>query len=379
MLQKRAKVLSICVILVTLCLSCTLIFTSRLPTPITETTLAPTNSTLGFGTILAVSRPSSPRRASLLWAANLTAIDIVIPEQPAWTEEDVQRFRATEHSTISRGSAFAWLGHLHVLKWFLNTSHSTALIIEDDTDFSLHIRQTQIPRLTRALNQLLTNYTTNSTNDYWPPPSTWSLIYPGHCDDLPSPSTYFSQPHTLYHDPSVPAHHVLHPDTQNFLASLDMNFAHAHFAERIVRELGREKEGGTSAFDVALLEACRSGLDRPGRHRDGEEWKCWSVAPEVFHRAIGGSEIQRADSERSDDGGGDGDEEVHRTEVPERGTWNLHCVARDPGLWVEEDGPREQIKNMVRDMVERGECPLSSTEGEKNWRGCEWGECGAQS
>ncbi|KAH7071467.1 hypothetical protein BKA63DRAFT_535348 [Paraphoma chrysanthemicola] len=363
-----------------------------------ETTLAPANSTLGFGTVLAVSHSSSPRRASLLWAANLTAIDIVIPQQPAWTEEDLQHFRATDRSTISRGSALAWLGHLHALRWFLNTSHSTALIIEDDTDFSLHIRQLQIPRLARALNQLLTNHTTtDSLNDYWPPPTTWSLIYPGHCDDLPSPLIYLSHPHTRYHDPSVPAHHVLHPDTENFLSSLHIpshtrivhrafwpfcTFAYAvnrDSAERIVRELGKEKEGGTSAFDVALLEACRSELDRPDKHGVGDEWKCWSVAPEVFHHAIGGSEIQRADSENSDDGGGAGDEEVHRVEVPERGTWNMHCGARDPGLWVDEDGPRKQATNIVREMVQRGECPLSSAEGEKKWRGCEWGECGAQS
>lgn len=48
--------------------------------------IIPANSTLGFGAIIAVSHSQSPRRASLLWAAYLTNIDIVIPSQPDWTE-----------------------------------------------------------------------------------------------------------------------------------------------------------------------------------------------------------------------------------------------------------------------------------------------------
>lgn len=80
-------------------------------------TLSPSNSTLGFGTIIAVSHVQSPRRPALLWAANLTDLEIVIPEQREWTEGDLQEFRANESSTISRGSALAWLGHLNALKW----------------------------------------------------------------------------------------------------------------------------------------------------------------------------------------------------------------------------------------------------------------------
>jgi hypothetical protein len=79
-------------------------------------TLLPANSTLGFGTILAVSHAHSPRRSSLLWAVNLTDLEIVIPDQPEWTEGDLQAFRA-EESQISRGSALAWLGHLNALRW----------------------------------------------------------------------------------------------------------------------------------------------------------------------------------------------------------------------------------------------------------------------
>ncbi|KAF2023641.1 hypothetical protein EK21DRAFT_118552 [Setomelanomma holmii] len=116
MLRKRIAQLTVLSILAILILSYLLTDTSLLPQE-PNGAIVPANSTLGYGTILAVSHFSSPRRASLLWAANLTDIDIVIPEQPAWTEEDVRNFQAKEHSTISKGSALAYLGHLIALKW----------------------------------------------------------------------------------------------------------------------------------------------------------------------------------------------------------------------------------------------------------------------
>jgi len=72
-----------------------------------------------FGAVVAVSHSKSPRTEGLLWAANLTGLDVVIPEQPQWTEKDVQSFKATEGSKIDRGSALAWMGHLNALQWYV--------------------------------------------------------------------------------------------------------------------------------------------------------------------------------------------------------------------------------------------------------------------
>jgi hypothetical protein len=91
-------------------------------------TLPPANSTLGFGTILAVSHAHSPRRASLLWAANLTNLDIVISEQQFWTEAEIAHLRGKNvesgegEAELSRGSALAWLGHLDALRWCVGNS-----------------------------------------------------------------------------------------------------------------------------------------------------------------------------------------------------------------------------------------------------------------
>ena len=340
--------------------------------------LPPANATLGFSTILAVSPPISPRRPSLLWAANLTGLEIVIPPQQHRSDADLSSFRAKEHSALTRGSALAWLGHLDVLRYFLDTGYETALIMEDDADFSLSIRHTQIPLLAAAVRHLLSNSTSatkhhhhhhnNNNNDndadFWGPTTSWDILYPGHCDDLPSP-LYPTHLHLLYHDPSTPSLHLLHPATQTFLSTLNIpsstRFLHHAFfpfctfayavtrrsARRILTDFGREGQGGVSAFDVALLQACRDG-----------GWGCWSVVPEVFHHGGGGSEIGRVDGR----GGAGG--------VVQRGSWNLGCGGRGVG---EGDG----VKGLLGEMVGRGECVGDGRE--RGWVGCEGGECGGQS
>ena len=77
-----------------------------------------TNSTLGFGAVLAVSKDGSKRRHSLVQAANVTDIDLTIPYQPEWTEGDVEKFiDGKEHA--QKGSILAWLGHRNALKWYV--------------------------------------------------------------------------------------------------------------------------------------------------------------------------------------------------------------------------------------------------------------------
>ena len=74
------------------------------------------NSTLGFGILLGVSGPGSTRRGNLIETANLTMIDVTIPEIPPITEDDEIEFRQNAPSNISTGSLRAWLSHRHVLK-----------------------------------------------------------------------------------------------------------------------------------------------------------------------------------------------------------------------------------------------------------------------
>lgn len=76
------------------------------------------NKTLGFGAVLVVSKEDSSRRHSLLQAANVTDIELTIPPQPKWTENDVERFRNDEDNGVYKGSILAWLGHHNALRWY---------------------------------------------------------------------------------------------------------------------------------------------------------------------------------------------------------------------------------------------------------------------
>lgn len=79
----------------------------------------PANKTLGFGTILVVSKEGSERRHALLQAANVTDISLTIPTQPPWSDEDMERFRNGEEVGVQRGSILAWLGHHVALRWYI--------------------------------------------------------------------------------------------------------------------------------------------------------------------------------------------------------------------------------------------------------------------
>ncbi|KAF2702986.1 glycosyltransferase family 25 protein, partial [Pleomassaria siparia CBS 279.74] len=352
--------------------------------------LVAANSTLGFGAILAVSHETSPRRASLVYAANLTGLDIAIPAQPKWTDEDVQTFMVGEEeergskSRISRGSALAWMGHLNALRWFLSTDLQTALILEDDVDFSIHVRREQAPLAAAAVRMLLSKpegsgsarrqYGRHDADpDYWSSTSNWELLHLGHCSDMLPPPLLSSTAHLAYHDDTVLPQASLSKQPQSLLSTLGApeatRLVHRSYwplctfgyavtrasASRILSTFGSEGSGGKEgekqtgcvAFDVRILEACR---DR--------DWKCYTVVPELFHHMAAKSEIKVVndgveDQKKRDNGG----ERRKRTE-------NIACGARQPGFAVGMGGGRsgeeverdEETARWLMEVIGRGEC-----------------------
>jgi hypothetical protein len=208
-----------------------------------------------------------------------------------------------KYSIISKGSALAWLGHLNALQWFLESNLSTALIIEDDVDWDLHIRHHQVPLVASEMRNLLSANPAepddhfaairehNREQSYWGDMTQWEVLYLGHCGDYFDLKYWQDLPHSIFHDPSLPRMEFLHPETQTWLREAGIgskqrmvhrskqplcSFAYAvnrKSAERMLAELAREEEGhGTWSFDVRLLEACRD-----------LGWKCWTANPELFH------------------------------------------------------------------------------------------------
>jgi hypothetical protein len=46
----------------------------------------------------------------------MTGIDIEIPDQPEWSEDDLISIRKGKDRWVNKGSALAWLGHRNALK-----------------------------------------------------------------------------------------------------------------------------------------------------------------------------------------------------------------------------------------------------------------------
>jgi hypothetical protein len=107
-------------------------------------------------------------------------------------------------------------------------------------------------------------------------------------------------PSLTYTDPTLPPLDKLDPQTADFFASFNIpwhtrllhptvfplcTFGYAltrPAARRLLNDIAaREAEGGTMAYDVRVLEACRDlGM------------RCWSVAPELMRHLDAKSEIE---------------------------------------------------------------------------------------
>ncbi|KAF1918445.1 hypothetical protein BDU57DRAFT_199247 [Ampelomyces quisqualis] len=362
----------------------------------------PANSTLGFGAVVAVSREGSDRRHALVQAANVTSLELTIPKQPEWTEGDLQRF-IDGQDNVQRGSILAWLGHRNALQWFLNSNLETALILEDDVDWDIRLRTTQIPLAASAVRQLLppqrsfhpfANFGSHHTQ-YWGNHNAWDLLYLGHCGDyfeevgdhgprLDKHYNLTTMPHIQYQDPSLPSPLDLHPFTQTLFDRLSIPahtrvFHRSEFplcsfgyaltrpaAERLLNDLAppKLKKDGPRAFDVALLDACREGSEAPSttvaqnnaelrKKHPSPGLRCWTLNSELFHHMPGHSLIDEIGANMGEQHGlppvdlAGQAQVLHRQETP-----NIGC-----GFWTGafafNDGDSDRLR-LLQEHVGRG-------------------------
>jgi GR25 family glycosyltransferase involved in LPS biosynthesis len=271
------------------------------------------NSTLGFGRIYVVSQQDSPRRETIIQAANVTELDLSIPDQPVWTQEDEDNFRLPKGSTIGTGSLYAWLGHLHALQQFLDSDAETALFLEDDVDWDIRLRTIQAPLVADAVRHLLRSPPLAHDAPKYPygDPENWDLLYLGHCGDYfhgmdigfkdghVKPRDLARTPHVRFADPTMLHSKDLHPYTTSLLKNLGVGeytrlvhrsvfplctfgYALSRAGAQRLLEMGSKEpnEKGHKAYDVLILLGCRDyGL------------RCWTVNPELFHHIPGPSII----------------------------------------------------------------------------------------
>ncbi|KAF2182018.1 glycosyltransferase family 25 protein [Zopfia rhizophila CBS 207.26] len=373
----------------------------------------PANKTLGFGAVVVVSKEGSSRRHSLLQAANVTDIDLTIPLQPKWTDEDVEKFRDGGENKATRGSILAWMGHHNALRWFLDSSLETALFLEDDVDWDIRLRSVQIPLAATAARSLLppaksfSPFAKTDANhtQYWGDPTSWDLLYLGHCGDYFNEVTYdglkqtqhpddlADLPHALYNDPSLPVKSDLHPFTASLFDALKIPdhtraFHRSKFplctfgyavsraaAERLLTDLAPPKlqPKGPTAFDVAILHACSQGAKTPSPtprknphpHPDPKlrtkyaspGLRCWTLNSELFHHMPGDSEIaQITEATGGSKVGIPPVDLAGQTQVIIRNeTSNIGC-----GFWGGafsfNDNDKEQLEFLQEEVGRKGRC-----------------------
>ena len=336
-----------------------------------------TNATLGFGGLWAVSGPGSPRRNHLEQAAQVTGLELTIPAQPIWSEEDVDNFKwpNKSESEVTTGTVKAWLSHHVVLREFLKSGQETALIFEDDIDWDIRLKSIQVPLAQRAARSLgSTKNTVDPTLYPWGSPKDWDLLYLGHCGDYLNmiqkgigvghhhPGDLERLKHVLYEDPTMLNHTDLHPFTSSFLTALTVpertrvlhhsvwplcTFGYAitrATAQRLLTDLAPPKEGihkHITAYDAAILTACRDN-----------HILCYTLQPELFHHMEGESLIA-----------GEEAEPVHRPPVDEAGLeqvkWRKETSNIGCGFWSGEfypEGDQKRLAYLQKEVVGKGKC-----------------------
>ncbi|KAL5041765.1 hypothetical protein BDW71DRAFT_191185 [Aspergillus fruticulosus] len=287
------------------------------------------NSTLGFEAILALSPFPSWRTTGLQAAAQLTGLDIQIPPQPPISPEIIDAFASLGPEDArhpNHGSAVAWMAHLDLIKHVVQSEFETALILEDDVDWDLSIRE-QMVGVAEAVRRL--TKTADSTADSTAAPYglSWDVLWVGLCAETWDRGfeTQFIDDETV-----IPADRYVGlgkapvdrlPSGQRavfYSGAPICTFAYAltrEGARNVLLDVGAGKD---EAFDISLMNGCRE-----------RNLTCISVLPELFRHYIpsdkvGGSSL--VNSKGDGETGTDIEEEMGHTE-------NILESARCHALW----------------------------------------------
>lgn len=166
------------------------------------------NRTLGFANIYAITTNTTWRVQGLKAAANVTHIDVELFHPRQVPEEEVQKFRTSvESHEIGRGKALAWLAHLDMIQHIIDEGLETALIVEDDVDWDVYLRE-QMFHVSRAFGSRQAilegnkDPTATSADAAYPYGMKWDLLWIGHnFDDM---NGLEDREQYMWHDTTVP-------------------------------------------------------------------------------------------------------------------------------------------------------------------------------
>lgn len=229
-----------------------------------------------------MAKGPSWRSRGLEAAAKITNLTIEIPIQSTFTDELVSAFmdlgpQASKHP--NRGSALAWLAHLDMIKYFIASDLDTAMIMEDDVDWDIAIKE-QMPLISDAVR----NFSHVDPSDPAPYGRSWDVLWLGHCGEItendtrrlefndtslgrPAPWDLYSGWSKFKIDNVKEGHRVIQ------MAILPVcSFGYALNRENAQKVLTWAGRGADEAFDVVLSVGCREG-----------HLNCITLNPEIMH------------------------------------------------------------------------------------------------
>ena len=107
---------------------------------------------------------------------------IEISIQSSFTDEFVSAFMdlgPQASKRPNRGSALAWLAHLDMIKYFISSNLDTAMIMEDDVDWDVAIRE-QMPLISDAVR----TFSQVDLSDSAPYGRSWDGLWFGPCGEI---------------------------------------------------------------------------------------------------------------------------------------------------------------------------------------------------
>lgn len=228
-----------------------------------------------------MSAGTSWRTRGLEAAARIAKIDVSVPTQPFISDEIVKAFElfgANDPNTKlpPHGSAKAWLAHLDLIKFVVASGFETVLIVEDDVDWDVTIRDQMA-----LLSDNVRTFQNTDHTDTTPYGSKWDVLWIGHCGEVTPTDIIKSE----YRDESLVPTELYAGWSKKYLTNIQEGYRVIQKtkqtvctfgygisrvgAQNILRQLSH---GQNEAFDIALMTACQQ-----------EHLRCISVNPELMH------------------------------------------------------------------------------------------------
>lgn len=168
------------------------------------------NGTLGFEAIYVLGMPDRPdKRDAMELAATLTGLQLTWADgvdPKSMSPKAIPPARYAKGSLLKLdGEVGCWRGHMNVLREIVKKGVSTALILEDDTDWDVNIERqmqdfTSASQTVLALSESLNPVRGDARSDS-PYGNYWDILWLGHCGGY--------EPYPQYHQ----YHAVIHGDT----------------------------------------------------------------------------------------------------------------------------------------------------------------------